>query len=140
FVLFVLFVFFVIVVVGVSRWGRLRCDGEKLVDASCPLVLQPSVKLYRIDRHLAAPSSAGFERRTRSAPSHSARRSGCALQINVQWETLFRAGSPISAAPIPLNDGWRTIPSFVTSRYVIFASKRGSTQVVSRFFTSTVSG
>ena len=40
----------------------------------------------------------------------------------------------------PLNDDCRTMPSFVISEYVISASKRGSTQVVSRFFTGTVSG
>src|SRR5215831_2563076 len=51
--LFVLFVFFVIVVVRVSRWGRVGCDGESLVDASCPLLLQTSMKLYRISGHVA---------------------------------------------------------------------------------------
>src|SRR5215831_7052161 len=50
--LLVLFVFFVIVVVGVSRWSRVGCDGENLVDASCPLLLQTSVKLYRISGHV----------------------------------------------------------------------------------------
>src|SRR5262249_9981132 len=49
----VLFVFFVIVVVRISRWGRVGCDGENLVDASCPLLLQPSMKLYRISGHVA---------------------------------------------------------------------------------------
>jgi hypothetical protein len=50
------------------------------------------------------------------------------------WRHAYRRRSS------PLNDGCRTIPSFVTSEYVISASKRGSTQVVSRFFTGTVSG
>ena len=45
-----------------------------------------------------------------------------------------------SCAGLTINDGCRIIPSFVTSEYVISASKRVSTQIVSRFFTGTVSG
>src|SRR5215831_16421365 len=73
-VLFLFFVFFVIVVVQVSRWGRVGCDGENLVDASCPLLLQTSMKLYRISGHVAFLLTFVFEAwgRSDSSPSASA--------------------------------------------------------------------
>jgi hypothetical protein len=51
---FVLFVFdlVIIVVVGISRWWRGACDGENLLDVTCPLLLQASVKLYGIGGHV----------------------------------------------------------------------------------------
>src|SRR5262245_23286704 len=69
FVLFVLFVFFVIVFVRV--WGRVGCDGENLVDASCPLLLQTSMKLYRAPRSAVSAdgkrAGAGHDRDLRKA-------------------------------------------------------------------------
>src|SRR6266404_8205661 len=51
---FVLFVFDLVIIVvgGISWWGRGACDGETLVDATCPLLLQTSVKLYGIHGHV----------------------------------------------------------------------------------------
>jgi hypothetical protein len=51
-VLFVFFVLVIIVVVGISRWGRGAGDDENLLDATCPLLLQASVKLYGIGGHV----------------------------------------------------------------------------------------
>src|SRR5215467_6898486 len=68
----VFFVFFVIVVVRVSRWGRVGCDGENLVDASCPLLLQTSMKLHGINGHVVLLLTFVFERWTRSDSSPSA--------------------------------------------------------------------
>src|SRR5215470_11014848 len=36
----------------VFRWRRGACDGENLLDATCPLLLQASVKLYGIGGHV----------------------------------------------------------------------------------------
>ena len=62
----------------------------------------------------------------------------------LSYGELFALGDTFAARRYrrrssPLNDDCRTMPSFVISEYVISASKRGSTQVVSRFFSGTVS-
>jgi hypothetical protein len=45
---FVLFVFIIIVIVGISRRCRVARDGDNLVDATRPFLLQASLKLYGI--------------------------------------------------------------------------------------------
>src|SRR5215813_12299346 len=74
FLVLVLFVFFVIIVVRVSRWGRVGCEGENLLDATCPLLLQTSLKLYRIAGHVVSLLMFVFKgwARSRSSPSASA--------------------------------------------------------------------
>jgi hypothetical protein len=71
---FVLFVFdlVIIVVVGISRWWRGACDGENLLDATCPLLLQASVKLYGIGGHVVLLLIFVFEGWARSGSSPSA--------------------------------------------------------------------
>src|SRR2546428_14133471 len=71
---FVLFVFdlVIIVVVGISRWRRGACDGENLLDATCPLLLQASVKLCGIGGHVVLLLTFVFEGWARSGSSPSA--------------------------------------------------------------------
>src|SRR5215475_11059140 len=70
-VLFV-FVLVIIVIVRILRWCRVACDSENLVDASSPLLLQMSMKLYGIDGHVVLLLTFVFERWTRSDSSPSA--------------------------------------------------------------------
>src|SRR5262249_22691620 len=56
----------------ISRWCRVACDSENLVDASSPLLLQASMKLYGIDGHVVLLLTFVFERWTRSGSSPSA--------------------------------------------------------------------
>src|SRR5262249_19370977 len=74
FLVLVLFVFFVIIVVRVSRWGRVGCEGENLLDATCPLLLQTSMKFYGVSGHVAFLLTFVFEgwARSDSSPSASA--------------------------------------------------------------------
>src|SRR5215813_8474255 len=75
---FVLFVFvfvlilIIIVVGGISRRGRGARDGEYLLDATCPLLLQTSVKLYGIGGHVVLLWTFVFEGWARSGSSPSA--------------------------------------------------------------------
>src|SRR5262245_27622704 len=73
FVLFV-FVLVIIVIVGISRRCRVSRDGDYLVDATCPLLLQTSLKLYGIYGHVVFLLTFGFGgwARSRSSPSASA--------------------------------------------------------------------
>src|SRR5215831_18562658 len=68
------FVLVIIVIVGISRRYRVARDGHNLVDATCPLLLQTSLKLYGIYGHVAFLLTFGFEgwARSRSSPSASA--------------------------------------------------------------------
>src|SRR6516225_1240831 len=59
---------------GISRRWCVACDGEYLVDATCPLLLQTSLKLYGIDGHVVLVLTFVFEGWVRlgSSPSESA--------------------------------------------------------------------
>ena len=46
---------------GISRRWCVACDGEYLVDATCPLLLQTSLKLYGIDGHVVLVLTFVFE-------------------------------------------------------------------------------
>src|SRR5215471_6008105 len=70
-VLFI-FVLVIIFIVRISRWCRVACDSENLVDASNPLLLQTSMKLYGIHGHVVLLLTFVFERWTRSDSSPSA--------------------------------------------------------------------
>jgi hypothetical protein len=52
FVVFLFLLIHLIIFVGISRRCCVACDGENLVNTGGPFLLQPPVKLYRIDRHL----------------------------------------------------------------------------------------
>src|SRR6516164_7402779 len=58
------------------RWdlvvGRGACDGEYLLDTTCPLLLQTSVKLYGIGGHVMLLLTFVFECRARSGSLASA--------------------------------------------------------------------
>src|SRR5262249_24200450 len=73
FALFV-FVLVIIVIVGISRPCRVSRDGDYLVDATCPLLLQTSLNLYGIYGHVVFLLTFGFGgwARSRSSPSASA--------------------------------------------------------------------
>ena len=64
----------IIVIARISRWCRVARDRENLDDASSPLLLQTSMKLYGIDGHVVLFLTFVFERWTRpdSSPSASA--------------------------------------------------------------------
>src|SRR5205823_2284443 len=51
----------IIIVVGISRWCRVANAAENLVDATCPLLLQTSVKLYGIGGHVVLLLTCVFE-------------------------------------------------------------------------------
>src|SRR5262245_28640641 len=72
-VLFV-FVLVIFVIVGISPRCRVARAGDNLVDATCPLLLQTSLKLYGIHGHVVFLVTFGFEgwARSRSSPSASA--------------------------------------------------------------------
>ena len=46
------FILVIIVIVGISRRCRAARDGDNLVDATCPLLLQTPLKLYGIYDHV----------------------------------------------------------------------------------------
>src|SRR5262245_4442621 len=59
---------------SLPRWGRVGCDGENLLDATCPLLLQTSLKLYGIAGPVVSLLTFIFEgwARSRSSPTASA--------------------------------------------------------------------
>src|SRR5215831_16135237 len=70
-VLFI-FVLVIIFIVRISRWCRVACDSENLVDASSPLLLQTSMKLYGIHGHVVLLLTFVFEGGACSGSSPSA--------------------------------------------------------------------
>src|SRR5262249_41064962 len=58
--------------VGGVGWWRGACDGENLLDATCPLLLQASVKLYGIGGHVVLLLTFVVEGGARSGSSPSA--------------------------------------------------------------------
>src|SRR5207248_8957207 len=72
FVLFVFVLVLIIIVIGVSRWCRVGDAAENLVDATCPLLLQTSVKLYGIGGHVVLLLTCAFEGLACSGSSPSA--------------------------------------------------------------------
>jgi len=55
------FVLVIIVLFGISRRCRVARDGDDLVDATCPLLLLASLKLYGIYGHVVFLLRFGFE-------------------------------------------------------------------------------
>jgi hypothetical protein len=73
-----------------SRGGcRVARDGGNLVDATCPLLLQTSLKLYGIYGHVVL--TFGFEgwARSRSSPSASAQYISASLRYWRLWRSDF---------------------------------------------------
>src|SRR5262249_48387190 len=104
-VLFV-FVLVVILVVGISRWGGVGCEGENLVDATCPLLLQTSMKLYGVSSHVVFLLTFAFEGcairffTERARPIHLSKLPVLAAMPKRFWNNretseLFRLGSII---------------------------------------------
>src|SRR6266446_1815606 len=87
---FVLFVFvLIIIVVGISRWCRVANAAENMVDATCPLLLQTSVKLYGIGGHVVLLLTCVFEGLACSGSSPSA--SAQYISANFRYWRLCRS-------------------------------------------------